>query len=53
MICKYNSLLETSFLDEPGLTCSYTVKWFQFLISHTNTSICMQLNGFNYCYLNP
>ena len=44
------------------IICLYTVKrlsiantnsskWFQTLLSNTNSSICTQLNGFKYCYL--
>ena len=46
-----------TFLNEPELIFWNTVKWFQILISNMNNSIyywsfvCMQLNGFNYCFV--
>ena len=45
-----NSLYVT-FLIKQGLICLHTVKWFEVLISNTNSFICSQLNGFKYCYL--
>ena len=59
---QVNSLLVTLFLNKPELICFYTVKWFQILISNTNSSICRvkwfqvllfiiftQLNSFKNC----
>ena len=40
-----------TFLNEPELIHLHTDKWFQVLLSNMNNSICMQLNGFKYCYL--
>ena len=33
------------------IICLHTLKWFQVLLSNTNSFICTQLNGFKYCYL--
>ena len=31
--------------------CLHTVKWFQVLLSNTNSFICRLLNSFKYCYI--
>ena len=40
-----------TFLNEPELNCLHTVKWFPVLLLNTNSFICTQLIGFNYCYV--
>ena len=48
MICKW-IFLSQQFLHEPWLICLPTVKWFQVLLSNTNSFIFTQLNYFQYC----
>ena len=47
--------LQTEFVDnilnKPEFSCLYTVKWFQVLLSNTDSFICTQLNGFKYYYI--
>ncbi len=44
--------LQTHFVDtffnEPELFFLHIVKWFQVLLSNTNSSVCTQLNVFNH-----
>ena len=55
MICKH--ILLITFLSEPELFFSHTVKEFQVLLFNTNNSIhyysfiCTQLSSSKYCYV--
>ena len=45
MICR-QILYSKQFLNEPEFICLHTVKWFQVLLSNTDSFIYTQLNGF-------
>ena len=54
---KMNNLEVISILNKLELICLHTVKWFQVLLSNSynfisyESFVCIQLNGFKYCYL--
>ena len=55
MICKH-SFEVTLFLNELGLICLHTVKWFQVLLTliilfNINHLFAHSLNGFKYCHI--
>ena len=38
-------------LNKPEVICLHIIKWFELLLSNTNSFICTHLNAFKYCYV--
>ena len=46
----YKQMLSNILNKPDSFVCLHTVKWFQVLLSTTNSFILLQINGFKYSY---